>query len=270
MGRLTAVILMAVALTCAVAAPVAAEEPATFAGRVTQPALPVTISSDDPPSAIRVDFDLVFARVDRVCFRFTFEGDLLDPGDLLFIEGFGGFENVGSLPESSRTLCVIDAAVLLRFVDGIFENEILMEQGSVQVVDLQVTLLGVAAAHQGIKPGRGCGDPNSIHAEEEACRTSIRFVSPTPADGDLVTPPFTIDVDVKSFAPIALVQYHFYVAGQPVAGVNRETSIGYAFTIDGQLAQALQRYGEVLVRACAFSVEGGRDPVACTERTLLF
>jgi hypothetical protein len=46
-------------------------------------------------------------RVTQVCLNFTFdEANPLDPGEELDIVGYGGFLNVGSEPQFSRTLCL--------------------------------------------------------------------------------------------------------------------------------------------------------------------
>lgn len=58
------------------------------------------------------------------CFTFNFTGDLLDPGDGLTIsterkfENGPGFENVGTEPTATRTLCSDDPVYLAEIADG--------------------------------------------------------------------------------------------------------------------------------------------------------
>ncbi|MBT2554280.1 hypothetical protein [Arthrobacter sp. ISL-5] len=63
--------------------------------------------------------------LELVCWTFTFTGDLLDPGEGLTITpdnldpGAGpGFENVGTEPTVTRTLCVDDPTFLPEIADG--------------------------------------------------------------------------------------------------------------------------------------------------------
>lgn len=99
---------------------------------------------------------------------------------------------------------------------------------------------------------------------------SIRFIDPTPPDGSVVAAPFILNVEVTSpNAQVALVRYFFIQPNGAMSSANRETESGYAFTVQGPLADVLRRTDRVLVRACAYSVEAPNgDPLACTERTL--
>ena len=99
---------------------------------------------------------------------------------------------------------------------------------------------------------------------------TIRFIDPTPPEGSVVTAPFTLNVEVTSpNAQVALVRYFFIQPNGGMSSANRETESGYAFTVQGQLAEVLRRTDRVLVRACAYSVDAPNgDPLACTERTL--
>jgi hypothetical protein len=102
----------------------------------------------------KVNVHTKFASVDSVCFTFTFEGDLLDPGETLFISPLNavsslsgpGFSNGGTTPEAERTLC-FEAAfqpdLVALFAEGKeHELEIAMQTGSVQIASLEVTVEG--------------------------------------------------------------------------------------------------------------------------------
>ena len=99
---------------------------------------------------------------------------------------------------------------------------------------------------------------------------SIRFIDPTPPDGSVVTAPFTLNVEVSSpNVEVELVRYFFIQPNGGMSSANRETETGYAFTVQGPLADVLRRTDRVLVRACAYSVDAPNgDPLVCTERTL--
>jgi hypothetical protein len=102
----------------------------------------------------KVNVHTKFSSVDRVCFTFTFEGDLLDPGETLLISPLNavssvsgpGFSNRGTSSEAERTLC-LEAAfqpdLVSLFADGKEHKlEITMQTGSVRIASLDVTVEG--------------------------------------------------------------------------------------------------------------------------------
>lgn len=239
---------------------------------MTSPDLPAALSAQGEALRLQLDFGTIFDQVDRVCFDFSFSDDLLDPGEGLFIELFGGFENVSSSPQLGRLLCSVDQTTLQRFADGVFHSTISIESGSVKLTNVQVFLWGVAAKHPSPMPGKGCGDEIHIHEREAQCKTHIHFIAPTPSGRQAVTPPFSINVVVKSGVPVALVRYFFYAPdGTQLLGANRETHTGYEFSVEGSIADVVRSFDHVLVVACAYSVDAPNDfanPLACTERTV--
>ena len=121
--------LAAVAVAVMALVPAPARASTVVEGHVTGRALPATLSCDAPPShfcgpgfhndaKLRVTFDAPLDNLQSVCLDFFFEGDLLDPGDSLFMGDIGGFTNVGTEPADQRTLCVADPSTLARFADG--------------------------------------------------------------------------------------------------------------------------------------------------------
>ena len=121
-----------------------------FADSFTAPAsLSDTHVSVGHPVLAMVNFGGPFASITRVCFRFTFIGDLLDPGDHMTVEpvtvGNGpGFENGGSGPESARSICVIPPDINIPpFLDGMEQIELRMEAGSVTIGSMNVDIDGV-------------------------------------------------------------------------------------------------------------------------------
>jgi len=110
--------------------------------------------TEDAPVMARVNVHEKFSSVDSVCFEFTFENDLLDPGDFLTISPLElfppptgpGFENVGSEPQATRTLCMtaeFQPDFVAIFADG-KENkiELSMPSGSVEIASLMVVVAG--------------------------------------------------------------------------------------------------------------------------------
>src|SRR5262245_61079761 len=86
-----------------------------------------------------------FRPVQQVCVTFHFEGDLLDPGEVLAFLGGGGFVNVGSTPQTVRTLCLTregqpDETRLFR--DGRQTMNVWMEQGSAFLSKVEVVVTG--------------------------------------------------------------------------------------------------------------------------------
>ena len=145
---------------------------ASLSGTTASPANPVLAS---------VDFGTQFASIESVCFEFTFQGDLLDPGDFVRLTPLNllpsmtgpGFFNPGPASQSDRTLCLLNAfdsgPITSLFLDrGEDMIEIGMVSGSVTIADLHVVITGVeGAAGQladlskavtGIGPGTGLTD----------------------------------------------------------------------------------------------------------------
>jgi hypothetical protein len=107
------------------------------------------------PVMARVNVHEKFLSVNSVCFEFTFENDLLDPGDFLRITPLElfpvgpGFENGGSTPQATRTLCLtaeFNPDFVAIFADG-KENkiELAMVVGSVEIASLIVVVAGTPA-----------------------------------------------------------------------------------------------------------------------------
>jgi hypothetical protein len=77
-----------------------------------------------------------------------------------------------------------------------------------------------------------------------------------------------MDVTVTSAEPVALARYLFFEPDGAMGTANRETSIGYQFTVQGPMADIFARSPSVLVRACACAVAAPNGPpLGCTERT---
>jgi hypothetical protein len=84
----------------------------------------------DPHLTSSNSLTLIATRIDRgtlerVCWTFNFTGDPLDPGEGLTItpddldpNSGPGFENVGTEPTGTRTLCVDDPSFLPLIADG--------------------------------------------------------------------------------------------------------------------------------------------------------
>jgi CSLREA domain-containing protein len=122
-------------------APVVTQAVETLAAEATlDPSVPAPVSPGNPASA-SVSFGNTFSAVPRVCFTFHFIGDLLDPGDFLFMPEHGGFQNPGTTPQQDRTICSATASSTDRYLDGTDAFTITMEQGSVTVGALTVTVI---------------------------------------------------------------------------------------------------------------------------------
>ena len=132
-----------------------------------------------------------------------------------------------------------------------------------------VLALGSAAEAQ--PPPRVLARICAHHPSQTHCTTTIRFVAPTPQDQAHVAAPFTVDVAVSSREPVALVRYFFRDAVGGLSSANRETGIGYAFEVQGVLAERLRAASPVNLTACAYSVTAPNgDPLTCTAiRTLV-
>ena len=129
---------------------------ATF---IATASLPGTTASPGNPVLASVDFGTQFASIESVCFEFTFQGDLLDPGDFLRLTPMNllpsmtgpGFSNPGLESQSDRTLCLLNAfdsgPITSLFLDrGEDMIEIGMVSGSVTIADLDVVITGVEGA----------------------------------------------------------------------------------------------------------------------------
>jgi hypothetical protein len=150
-----------------------------------------------------------------------------------------------------------------------------------RMINRAIGALGTFVVTMGIVAGVALADPPtrvlekicSRNPDHPHCQARIEFISPTPPDGAVVTPPFTLNVQVTSPVPVALVRYFFFEPSGAMSSANRETETGYAFTVqnDGaNFAQIFERSTSVIVRACAYSAESPNDfenPLACTERT---
>lgn len=117
--------------------------------------LPQIVTAGHPALA-KVNLHAKFSSVDSVCFDFTFEGDLLDPGEILRVTplelfpslGGPGFGNGGAEPVAQRTLCVESSVapdITALFADGKAKDlEVGIETGSVQIASLVVSVTGTS------------------------------------------------------------------------------------------------------------------------------
>jgi hypothetical protein len=84
------------------------------------------------------DFTKAGLQVTQVCLNFTFdEADPLDPGEELDLTGGTGFQNIGTEPQFSRTLCLQEN--LEDFQDGKATLDIYAGIGSFKLADVTVT-----------------------------------------------------------------------------------------------------------------------------------
>ncbi len=102
------------------------------------------------------------------------------------------------------------------------------------------------------------------------CVTDIRWAAPSPGDQAHVTAPFTLNVSVTATEPLALVRYFFRDARGAVSSANRETETGYAFVVQGELAEILANNSPVNVTACAYSVTAPDEALDCTDTITLY
>jgi hypothetical protein len=141
-----------VAVMCLVAPRLAAADTVAAAAHLKQSTVTV-----DAPVMARVNVHEKFLSVNSVCFEFTFENDLLDPGDFLRITPLEfyppnsgpGFENGGSTPQATRTLCLtaeFNPDFVAIFADGKEKKiELDMAVGSVEIASLIVVVAGTPA-----------------------------------------------------------------------------------------------------------------------------
>jgi hypothetical protein len=115
------------------------------------PKVPVTITPTSPVEGRLMVPGTRFVSIASACFTFTFSGDLLDPGESLFIDLGGspqttfGFENVSSTSTASRTICIVSGfhdSLLALLLDGKQRFELTTEGGSVTVTSVEVVITG--------------------------------------------------------------------------------------------------------------------------------
>ena len=116
---------------------------------ILTPPAPVAVSVGAPISA-SVDFGMSFSSIDKVCFIFQFQDDLLDPGEHLDFGPIGpnvfGFTNVLPNPQNTRINCLIKSSHpenISVFLDGQEDFGIQMTIGSVIIGSLKVQITGV-------------------------------------------------------------------------------------------------------------------------------
>ena len=99
---------------------------------------------------VTVDFRLAFQSIDKMTWRFTFENDLLDPGELFWVQfpphgneirAFGK-KNISGSSWDTYYLGMINNPEMNYFLDGYEEFEIFMKSGSVILEDIQITAWG--------------------------------------------------------------------------------------------------------------------------------
>ena len=90
-----------------------------------------------------------FLSVEQACLVFGFSGDLLDPGDELFITvdatDAGSFFNPGSEPEPTRTFCwvaTLHPTIVAEFMDGKAKLNFTAGSGSVTLGSVTLTISG--------------------------------------------------------------------------------------------------------------------------------
>lgn len=91
-----------------------------------------------------------FSAIEQACFIFSFQGDLLDPGDELQVDpgenvGTFGFKNTSTASQSDRAICIVSPghdAMLATLKDGKQVFSIGMVSGSVNISSLAVTIIG--------------------------------------------------------------------------------------------------------------------------------
>lgn len=152
--RLAVSLLIATLLVPLMQLPASGAE--SFDARVKLHPRPPTLVTVEDTARARAKFPTKFVSIERLCFAFTFEGDLLDPGDFLEYRHVGlpmsafGFLNVSDSPQSSRLSCLEEAAgpqhieTIALYLDGKHTFTIEMESGSVTIGSLSVIATGVA------------------------------------------------------------------------------------------------------------------------------
>jgi len=101
------------------------------------------------PISANLNFHARFASIDSACFFFTFQGDLLDPGEAITV-GFRGTvdtvgqENVFQDPLADVAFCVVPdvTGFLDHFLDGKEKLVLSMTNGSVKLAGLEVVIEG--------------------------------------------------------------------------------------------------------------------------------
>jgi hypothetical protein len=112
-----------------------------------------TTVSVDHPITTSFNVKTSFASISSVCLDFTFENDLLDPGDFLLVRFIdqgrvidgGGFFNPTTSPQGARTFCYTPdfPTIVALFLDGRERVKLVMETGSVMLASVQLTIDGV-------------------------------------------------------------------------------------------------------------------------------
>lgn len=98
-------------------------------------------------------FDLAFDSIERLCWEFTFSGDLLDSGESVHVATSGkdprlgaGFSHGGSSPAATRQLCETPSyQTTLLFYDGEERVSVVAKVGSVNIADVRITITGTAS-----------------------------------------------------------------------------------------------------------------------------
>lgn len=106
------------ALVVLTLSPVAGVDAAGQDNVKTTPRLPATLDAVTPIMA-KVKLGQKFSSLESLCVTLHFEGDLLDPGDIVAVEFVGGVGvNPGSPSQAVRTLCQVDPTTLEVWLDG--------------------------------------------------------------------------------------------------------------------------------------------------------
>ena len=137
--------------------PSMATESSAYEAKVKlHPKPPVTITPAEPVGGKLMLPGTRFTSIARACFTFTFTGDLLDPGETVFIQlegssaGFG-FLNISSTSTRMRTVCLASNIgpphdeLLALLLDGKEKFTVMSEDGSVRLSDLDVVITGSAS-----------------------------------------------------------------------------------------------------------------------------
>ena len=161
--RRTAIAASGVGACCAMLAPAAAAQAATFEGKVKIKKAPVAIScpvtfpfacfdpSEGNSAIVRIKFKGTFESVEQVCFTFHFEGDLVDAGEVLLYSVTGtdgqGFSNPSGPSISERESCLNTGHPdqMAAFLDGRQQIVVFMRDGSASLSDVDVQLTGTPA-----------------------------------------------------------------------------------------------------------------------------
>ena len=113
----------------------------------TNPELPATLTPASPIEA-KVKLGDKFVSLDRLCVTLRFQGDLLDPGDVVALEFIGGIGvNPGAPSQDQRTLCSTDPVALAVWLDGKQDLAIFADLGtSVTIAAIEFEAVGTPKA----------------------------------------------------------------------------------------------------------------------------